>query len=231
MDLCIYCQVNPATTNDHVPPKGLFKEPRPSNLITVPACFECNASFQKDDEYFLTIALDIYASQTEDGAGIVKKQLRSMRRRESRGKWKPLLNTLMPVELRSKAGLILGNSVAIRIDTNRLAKTVNRIIRGLYYEVVKSPLPVDALVGCLPLHEYVKRHPCNSCTPDLVDCIPILPSQVLGDGTFEFRQFIVEEQTLKSFWYLEFYGRLGFVGTTGGRRNVPDQPVGESNNG
>lgn len=218
MSLCIYCQTNPATTKDHVPPKGLFKEPRPSNLITVPACFECNASFQKDDEYFLNIALDIFASQTEDGAGVVKKQLRSMRRRESRAKWKPLLNTLMPVELRSEAGLILGSSVAIRIDTNRLMTTVNRIIRGLYYEVVKLPLPVDAIVGCLPLHEYEKRHPRNSRTPDLVDCIPTLPSQVLGDGTFEFRHWIVEEQTFRSFWYLEFYGRLGFVGTTDKKR-------------
>ena len=29
MQLCIYCQANPAETADHVPPKGLFKEPRP----------------------------------------------------------------------------------------------------------------------------------------------------------------------------------------------------------
>ena len=52
MRLCIYCQINPADTVDHVPPKGLFKEPRPVDLIIVPACSTCNNSFSKDDEYF-----------------------------------------------------------------------------------------------------------------------------------------------------------------------------------
>ena len=70
MQLCIYCQANPAETADHVPPKGLFKEPRP-NLITVPACSVCNSSFGGDDDYFLNLALDwVHRSRATEGESL-----------------------------------------------------------------------------------------------------------------------------------------------------------------
>jgi hypothetical protein len=47
---CYLCGSARPTTVDHVPPKGFFPTPRPSNLITVPCCQECNSSYSKDDE-------------------------------------------------------------------------------------------------------------------------------------------------------------------------------------
>ena len=35
---CVYCGSTGPLTDDHVPPKVIFTEPRSSNLITVPAC-------------------------------------------------------------------------------------------------------------------------------------------------------------------------------------------------
>ena len=49
--LCIFCG-KPATTRDHIPPKGIFPDPMPSDLITVPACESCNSNTKLDDEYF-----------------------------------------------------------------------------------------------------------------------------------------------------------------------------------
>ncbi len=49
--LCVYCQEVVGSTDDHVPPALLFPKPRPSDLITVPACPQCNAGFEKDEEY------------------------------------------------------------------------------------------------------------------------------------------------------------------------------------
>jgi hypothetical protein len=49
------CYLGGATdklTADHVIPKFLFPEPRPSNLITEDACEPCNNGFSKDDELF-----------------------------------------------------------------------------------------------------------------------------------------------------------------------------------
>jgi hypothetical protein len=41
---------------DHVPPKGLFPEPRPNNLITVPCCFQCNNKHSGFDERLRIVA-------------------------------------------------------------------------------------------------------------------------------------------------------------------------------
>jgi len=49
--VCVFCG-DPATTRDHVPPKGVFPDPKPSDLITVPACDSCNSDTKLDDEYF-----------------------------------------------------------------------------------------------------------------------------------------------------------------------------------
>jgi len=48
---CVLCRERPATTMDHVPPKGLFLQPRPP-LITIPACEICNGGASEDEEKF-----------------------------------------------------------------------------------------------------------------------------------------------------------------------------------
>lgn len=47
---CYLCGISNPTTKDHVPPKGFFPEPRPTNLITLPCCNACNHSYTMDDE-------------------------------------------------------------------------------------------------------------------------------------------------------------------------------------
>lgn len=49
---CYICGATDDLTRDHVPPKNLFPDPKPSNLITVPCCRRCNVGFSKDDELF-----------------------------------------------------------------------------------------------------------------------------------------------------------------------------------
>ncbi|HEY3790114.1 MAG TPA: hypothetical protein VGL71_14740 [Urbifossiella sp.] len=49
---CAYCAVGRETTDDHVPPKNLFGDPKPKDLITVPCCEECRRPTTKVDEYF-----------------------------------------------------------------------------------------------------------------------------------------------------------------------------------
>ena len=49
---CIYCGNTEDLTKDHIPPKTLFPKPRPSNLITVPCCKNCNGSFSLEKDLF-----------------------------------------------------------------------------------------------------------------------------------------------------------------------------------
>jgi len=65
---CYLCK-GEADTKDHVPPKGLFPEPRPSNLITVDCCYRCNQKFTKIDEefrLFVSAPINRFAGRSED---------------------------------------------------------------------------------------------------------------------------------------------------------------------
>ncbi len=52
--LCVYCG-RKADTNDHAPPRCLLRRPLPSNLITLPACRECNSGFSFDESLVKTM--------------------------------------------------------------------------------------------------------------------------------------------------------------------------------
>ena len=47
---CYLCASLENLTRDHVPPRGFFPPPLPSNLITVPCCNSCNHGYSLDDE-------------------------------------------------------------------------------------------------------------------------------------------------------------------------------------
>src|SRR5216684_1138349 len=54
---CVYCK-KMADTKDHAPPRCLLRRPLPPNLITLPACQECNHGFSFDEKVvraFLTL--------------------------------------------------------------------------------------------------------------------------------------------------------------------------------
>ncbi len=69
---CTFCGLKGYVTDDHVPPRCLFSRPRPNNLVTVPACKDCNTrKSSKDDEYFrLTFGMDEKSIGNPDREGV-----------------------------------------------------------------------------------------------------------------------------------------------------------------
>lgn len=63
-----------ARTVDHVPPKGLFPEPRPANLITVPCCYSCNQTHSDFDEQ-LRLLLACALERNTAGAAILNEKV------------------------------------------------------------------------------------------------------------------------------------------------------------
>jgi len=132
---CIYCGSSKKITKDHIPPKCLFPEPVPKNLITIPSCEKCNQKFSKDDEYFRDVILmreDIF-----DLEGLEKlrnKVIRSLRRVESSKYKKSLISGSERVNVFTKSGLFTGKKTTYNVDLNRLRNVINRITRGIYYK-------------------------------------------------------------------------------------------------
>ena len=78
---CAYCAKEKTITRDHIPPKVLLAEPYPANLLTVPACFDCNRGFQPDDDYTRNVlALDLRAQGNQSAAAKLPAIFRSLER-------------------------------------------------------------------------------------------------------------------------------------------------------
>lgn len=84
--ICAYCGQEKKLTTDHVPPKLLFAKPCPANMLTVPACSDCNKGFKNDDEYSRTVlALDLRSATHRDVIGSLPAVLRSLQYPDARG--------------------------------------------------------------------------------------------------------------------------------------------------
>src|SRR5687768_10631148 len=113
---CVYCgQMRPLTV-DHIPPRNLFAKPRPQ-LITVPACEECNGSASMDDEYFrLMLTSSFGADKHPDARDVMGTALRGLGKPEKRGFRDAFLSRLRQVELNTPSGFYLGRANAYQVD-------------------------------------------------------------------------------------------------------------------
>lgn len=128
-DQCVYCG-GASDTGDHAPPKCFLKSPRPSNLITLPACQKCNNGFSFDENLtraILTIVsphADLVAERSPGG------RLERALDRDAR-----LRATIDACRL-ADGGLQLQGAAAVGV-TRVLRKTV----RGLYFGTYKRLVP------------------------------------------------------------------------------------------
>lgn len=151
---CAFCGVVGECTDDHVPPKALFREPRPNNLITVPACRDCNNRRSIDDDYFrnqLVKRHDVAANPSaQDG---FEAHLRGMARPQQRRALNSMLQSIFPVELVTKSGLFAGIGYAYEVDQERMNDYVARITQGLFFHENKRRLPDGYRTkACLAAH-------------------------------------------------------------------------------
>src|SRR6516162_4089252 len=96
---CVFCRNQCLSTRDHVPPKGLFAEPRPQNLITVPACRKCNEGANLDDEFMQRFAMAQGTETNEDANAVGQIILRAMSKPEKKGMRMGLLKSLTPAQV------------------------------------------------------------------------------------------------------------------------------------
>ena len=147
---CAFCGSEEDTTTnltrDHVPPRGIFFEPLPSDLITVDACPRCNTGASKDDEQFrVLVSLDVGADTPELREWWSGPVLRGIRRnRKLHGE---LLENMRRTEVRTPAGLYLGEQTVTQMKAAPYKRTLVKITRGLYFHHYGEALPPDTPVA------------------------------------------------------------------------------------
>lgn len=192
---CYLCG-SPAESRDHIPPRGLFPTPRPSNLLTVPACLRCNHDRSLDDEYFRLIVSA--GSQDSPQSTVLLHQRIIPRMREKPALALDFLKSFRPVAIHNEGGVHMGNEPVFTFDRTRIQTVIDKIVRGLFFKHAKHRLADDYLV-----EEF---YYCPPIEASLQQAILELPLINIGDGAvFSYRYHIASEGSSESFWFLMFY--------------------------
>jgi hypothetical protein len=166
---CYLCGSTENLTRDHIPPKGFFTPDSKANLITVPCCKACNASYSKDDEAMRAwLTSSVFTSQ--QGRWIFQnKVLRSFKHKPhlSRSLFKELGSAKALTKLGELKGSVQGmptdraNRFVIRICKGIIRHTVPDFDYSTVHFAVRYLLPTQEarsfLRGVLPHFQYNSR--------------------------------------------------------------------------
>jgi hypothetical protein len=209
---CAYCDA-PATTADHIPPKGLFAKPLPIDLLTVPSCLLCNGGAAQDDEYFRTVMAfrsDTY--ERSDAAGAAERAMRALVREGGEGFRKGVLSKLTEIPMFGDDGPKVGSIGQLDVDLRRVRRVVERIVRGLYYHHKGERLPPECRVTVNSLESF--ESPDASAVATLCEVTRwamsaerhVSPRRVLD---YRFRE--TKQDPACAVWILGFYETVPFV--------------------
>ena len=144
---CIHCTralSNMPVTRDHVPTKGLLREPLPDNVPVIPVCLECNNGFSADEEYLIAFLGCVLSGSTdpkdhqEGSARILSRQ----------GKLREL------IERSKRTFTTAGGETKIvwQPDHKRIERVVVKNARGhIFFELGEPMLEAPASVWATPL--------------------------------------------------------------------------------
>jgi hypothetical protein len=205
---CYLCQECPATTDDHVPPRGLFATTRGSDAQLLPSCDSCNGLLNEDEEYFRNVLAS--AGTNDEATHALQAVLRSFQGSSSLYPFdnrSQLYKNVRIVDLYSRGGIWKGRLPTFDVSQERLQRVVTKIVRGLYYYHQKSPLPSVCDIIVIPFF------PPN--TGPLVEWLTSLKDmRAAFRGEFprvlSYIAWSVREYPDSSMWGLLFYRTLGF---------------------
>jgi hypothetical protein len=137
--LCYLCGKAGADTRDHIPPRDLFPEEPTGQLITVPAHYNCNHCFHKEDELFRNL-IAVASTRTPEGYRAWREQVVPSWQANPGAK-KDLQKRLTSVWIKDavSGGLLL--SPAMKQDVELVQRQIDRWMRGLFYHKFKEPMP------------------------------------------------------------------------------------------
>ena len=180
--------------------------PRPGDLITVPSCGPCNHGASDSDELFraylsLHIGLD-----TPSTSQLWAEALRGVR--HNRRLHRRLLSEMERVWLTTSSGVIHGQAVRGRWDSDAHDCTIERMVRGLYFHHYQEVLGSRVTI---------KTHWLRTLDPELVEATAEYEQRSVGEGQFVYRFGRATDHPLHSFWLFEFHKRHWAGGQTAPR--------------
>lgn len=201
--ICVICGSRPATTHDHVPPRGLFKG-LSAQLITVPACSTCNNGASSDDED-LRFYISLKVGKQTPGSSALWDQgaHKSVKRKTS------LREAIIATAREVRTTDALGNPVArlaVEVPTRIYQTVFERTTRGLYFYHTGRILTPHVPVIVKPITGIPNL--------DMPEFRSLKQCSIAGEACV-YRFGITEEQRDGSLWLYGFYRTHWVMAVTG----------------
>ncbi len=196
---CYLCGSKLANTKDHLFPRGLFNNPLPTNLPTLPACSECNNALHKAEVQFRFFLASGMAYDQEPGFRIWKERIIPSFKA---GKFKSLIMSHMKkAQLLSESGELLGHTLVQEIDREIINSVLRKIANGLYYLDTGAVLPENVQI----LIYYANGKPERFTDPPLDEAIKHAKKVELGNGVVTYWRNTIKDDPASSITWLKFY--------------------------
>jgi hypothetical protein len=192
---CAYCP-EPATTEDHVPPKGMFAKCMPSKPW-VPACQSCNKDASKDDEYMQRLSMLWGADACADAVEVGEKFIRSLEYPEAKGLQAEVRRSLSPLEDES----LFPGGINIALQGERLGRVTDKIVRGWWFKLTGTRLPEGHRIMKFIPSKKEDRNPLYEINEAI---IRRCPGHFFGDYAFSFQLAFCPHSRLTC-WLFRFY--------------------------
>jgi len=202
MDFCFNCG-RPADTRDHVPPKGVFPRPRPTTLITVPACKTCNELTKLQDEYFRWLVATV-GDATPEAVKLIGQRILP-RFREKPALLREIMKGARQVDVYSPGGIWVGREPAFEYDRGRIQPVVEKTVKGLYFHEFGQRLEM-AVVKDFVLNPKIPE--------ENIPAVAGLPLRDVAPGVFGYRFYCDPNEKRASLWLLMFFEKTLFFTIT-----------------
>lgn len=222
---CVYCGARGRVTKDHVPPRNLFGDRPPADLMTVKACYGCHDGTNEDDEYFRN-TLIMRADMAGNAAvqDLLPAFARSLDNPEAPGLLTSTARSLRHVDVITQGGLYIGKRLAYDVNLRRLTRVAARIVRGLFSKLTDGRLPSDYVVHAYELGGF---SPVDRGTADLfrANCSVVLarPPALIKGSVFKCWWAPSDKDKHTSMWIMVFFGKAVFFGLTGQESQLRQQ--------
>ncbi len=201
--ICVICGSRPATTDEHVPPRGFFKG-IVGQFLTVPACNICNNGGSEDDEALRNYISAQIGKQTTGAKylwemGAHKSFFRSTKLRSA------LLSTTHEVEVANEDGSTT-TRLAFVVPVSLYQRVFERVTRGLHFLHTGKLLPTDIRVQVNLLAN----------APDLsLPELQIFETHSVAEDAFVYRFALDPEEPSNGVWLFTIHGSHWVQSSTG----------------
>ncbi len=208
--LCAYCgrqaKHRRELTREHFVPRGLWAGRRPERTITVPVHKRCNGRFSEDDEYLRTVLVCLASGSSHPDPAQI---LRGPMARSFAKKPATIIKHLQGLAVRpisTPSGLYVGHAPTFVLNEHRLAMSLSRVVRGLYFSAYGMPVP--------PGYGIVVPIPAPSLADMAEMTADMSEARGFGDDVFLWRSVRDFQDQNLTCWLLVFYKAVYFFGWT-----------------